>query len=338
MEGGSLDIVGVLLAHLQASSDGQTASLQSPVCSDSRGREEVAEADPKRLHHQSPSYDDGSLQQSASADARLRCQEVSSAGLSTTPSERSATAAGQPPGSDCQPSDQHTPPPTSSAASFTPLHMAAYKGHAELLPYLLQAGYAAATYDALHRTPLHYAALQGCQAFELPAGTLQEADTSAAASSGPASDTAGEDDQAQEAVAAARKAAHPVAVTGPSRLPWEALATHSSSESSTGCTAHSQRHAGSCSQHPSGRAIPGEAAGPLLPLDAGVMMPHVAAPGRGRALDARPAAVQWTGFMPRARVDFPGASELLMAAGTDVYAVDTYGRTALHYAAGEEPC
>ncbi|BDA43432.1 probable serine/threonine-protein phosphatase 6 regulatory ankyrin repeat subunit [Coccomyxa sp. Obi] len=341
VEGGSLDIVGVLLAYLRASSEGQTAPPQSPICSDahepSTGRGELAEAATKGQHHQSPASEDSSLQQHASQageDVRQRCREGSKAGLSVKSSQ---TAAGQQPVSDgpCQSSHQQTPPPTSSAASFTPLHMAAYKGHAELIPYLLQAGYTSATFDALHRTPLHYAALQGCQAFELPPSTLQQADSSGAP--GPASQIAGENDRTQEAGGAGGKAAQPFAGTGPSRLPWEAFATHSSN-GSTGCPAQPQRHAGGCQQQPSGRATPGEAAAgsaSLLPLTAGVMMQHVAAPGRqARGLDARPAAVQWTGLMPRARVDFPGASELLMAAGADVYAVDTYGRTALHYAAG----
>lgn len=217
--------------------------------------------------------------------------------------------------------------------------MAAYKGHAELIPYLLQAGYAAATFDALHRTPLHYAALQGCQAFEVPSGTLQQADT-VAAPSGLASETSAGNDRTQNVVGAAGKAAQPSTVAGLGRLQWEAFATHSSS-GSTGCRAQPQQHAGGCLQQPSGRArVPGEAAAgsaPLLPPTAGVMMPNEAAtPGRqARTLDVRPAAVQWTGLMPRARVDFSGASELLMAAGADVHAVDTYGRTALHYAAGE---
>lgn len=46
---------------------------------------------------------------------------------------------------------------------FTPLHLAARVGHAELVPLLLDAGYAADSLDNEGRTPLHCAAL-GSQA------------------------------------------------------------------------------------------------------------------------------------------------------------------------------
>ena len=59
--------------------------------------------------------------------------------------------------------------------------------------------------------------------------------------------------------------------------------------------------------------------------------PH-AAVAPGRACWQPP--LHWAGLMPRARTDYAGAAELLMVAGADVHAVDSFGCSALHYAAG----
>ena len=62
---------------------------------------------------------------------------------------------------DSPASDASSPLPTSLGIAFTPLHLAAQRGHAELVAYLLKADFAVDAADPAGRTPLHYAALAG---------------------------------------------------------------------------------------------------------------------------------------------------------------------------------
>ncbi|KAK9787854.1 hypothetical protein WJX73_009765 [Symbiochloris irregularis] len=58
---------------------------------------------------------------------------------------------------------------SSAESSFTPLHLAAQKGHASLIATLMQAGYHATDLAGDGRTPLHYAALGSGAGVALPA-------------------------------------------------------------------------------------------------------------------------------------------------------------------------
>lgn len=303
MEGGSPDIVGVLLVHKDSLGQSETASSPSEL-----------------------------------AQSAIFCNDTAAGDL-----QGQQDRSKRPGGSDPQ---QRTPhagdaaqsESAGSTASFTPLHVAAYKGHAELIPCLLQAGYAAGSLDTVRRTPLHYAALQGGRTFELPAGSQHETrfvappplpqSPSGVAPRGlhePTRCTADphtKDGPAKQIPAAA-------GLTGLLPDPLCRQLSRSSSSGSSCTTAQSLRPDGA---HPASSvaAAAGGASGPL-PAQ------YLAAHGQQARPGVLPAAVQWTGLMPRARLDYSGASELLLAAGADAHAVDLCGGTALHYAAGEQP-
>jgi hypothetical protein len=264
--------------------------------------------------------------------------------------------------------------------------MAAYKGHAELIPCVLQAGFTAAQLDLHGRTPLHYAALQGCQPFELLPGSsgqprdapaaaaaLQEtphaspgrSNSGAAAEPPDAEQLAVEEDRAI-ALASARLVADVFrglswqapgdgSLSPQDTLRYESLGSSSSSSSSgsAGVTSPPKEAplprsipsptrlppplpgpalasplADACWPQPAPRDVSSKAAPGLLPAAAPPQR-QLQPPGQ-----AWPAPSHWAGLMPRARIDYPGAAELLLVAGADVHVVDAFGCSAVHYAAG----
>ena len=362
VEGGSLDIVGVLLVHMQSLAGPQAAvaaplSASLPVPGHHASPPLAATGIAGQLPQASESVPSQATSTGAGAAAAAATSQSGSSSPTSAQQEKACLSAAEgiraseSPVSgtaSCGDKDgQQAAPCSLEECPCTPLHMAAYKGHAELMPYLLQAGYTASQMDEQRRTPLHYAAMQGCQPFsQLSRSDVQQPSQAHACSictgilgccSAPASAA-----QSIHAITACNDpsvVAHDCAVAAP----WASLLDRRDAPSSSGscaaasCSAQSPTSVGvrvdldcalhgshpscsSCSPAPLQRGTD-KTAGEKPPVPARIRLP-------GDAM------CQWTGLMPRVRQDYAGAAELLLVGGVDSTAVDSYGCTALHYAAG----
>lgn len=342
VEGGSLNIVTVLLVHLESLSPGQAPSASNSVPSEAAAGQASLGAKSCPTDEASAGCETPRTEPPGGEEHSAASVHPSRASEQHQPScDRDQTATGQVTSAESS--------GASSAGSFTPLHVAVYKGHAELIPYLLRAGFRVTAADSLRRTPLHYAAMQGCPAFEPPsamAALSLHPLPLAAAPEGP-----GDCEQATQSSDASDNSAHAaqsLCTAGPNLL----LAKSLSRQLSNGSSSSRGSSSGSSATQPGERledtmapplaasaphqtvASEGNRAQQQPQLPAQQAMQQVPAHGPGPAPGAWPAPVPWAGLMQRVRVDYAGAWELLMVAGADVSAVDAHQRTALHYAAG----
>ena len=160
VEGGSLDIVNLLLGELQKPQS--PAGSKSPVSSDSSLEARLASA-----CSLSEPGNPGSERDRASAPAAqpddtqydTPQNPASIAGHShKSRLSQHAAAAGQ----VCSSAPQS---PAGEKGAWgcvcNPLHIAALKGFSDLIPSLLGGGFSTGALDAFRRTPLHYAAMKG---------------------------------------------------------------------------------------------------------------------------------------------------------------------------------
>lgn len=223
-----------------------------------------------------------------------------------------------------------------------PVHIAALKGFSDLIPSLLGAGFSASAPDAYTRTPLHYAAMKGFVFFPAPSSDAQlpAAEPPSRPASGEQhsahhgqvqSDTkpegAGEQQQPSGGPAHAEEGLTPgytPSCSGDSEHSY-------TSQSSPAPLATPKVAPGSTSvplggPPPFAQLYPGTGASPYGSFSAlGVNAPHQYSAG------LTPPA-QYYG--PRATVAYGLTGDLLIEAGADGDAIDVWGCSALHYAAG----
>lgn len=315
VEGGSLDIVNLLLGELEAS------------CSS---------ADIQPDSHISP-------QTSLAARLSAACSLSTGKKQASQPAEQPEDEEYDPEkvydydlDEECHPQDcQHAggiagPPAAESGAqgyACNPMHVAALKGFSDLIPSLLGAGFLPDALDACKRTPLHYAAMKGYAFF--PAH--QPAPQQTPAQTGPSHEAAKSSDsqRAEE-----------------QQRPLGGQAEEDQSPRySTSCSGDSERSSssqGSLLTTPPTYSIPGAGAitpAPFSPppyggfgsMPPGAMNAQMAG-GRPPYGHGPPAATQYYG--PRATVAYTDTADLLLRAGAAADAIDAWGCTALHYAAG----
>jgi hypothetical protein len=332
VEGGSLDIVGVLLVHMQSmtalhsvSAPELDASADGALC----------------IQSLEESGSEDNLTSAAAPNCGQSHLSGSAMGITSACHAEGATAEGEQeatPVCACStPSDGSQPTGLQAGAHLecpcTPLHIAAFKGYAELIPYLLQAGYSARQADEQQRTPLHYAAMQDSQPVCLqrpseskhcwhPPACSSCADClhsssiagEISSSNGPA--TASDEAHGHAGKHSSSSNAGAGSSKGQTTMRPVVPYSRTNAPSQIGVSLTSLQ--GSISS-----AAGGQASGPQ------------GAGGPGAWLGT---AGQWAGLMPRVRTDFAGAAELLLVAGADGCVADVYGCSALHYAAGDHPC
>lgn len=217
----------------------------------------------------------------------------------------------------------------------TPLHVAALKGFSDLIPSLLGAGFSASALDALKRTPLHYAAMKGfaffpvqqpgTQAAARPPSAQQPADPSGEQCSPSLED---KDQHSPDDHACAKDSPRP----GHSPSSSTSSELSQSSQGTPAAPTPAQAGLGLGTSVPLGQPSPFippyGVPGGVLPGSVG--MPCAGAPPSYTA--GGPAAAQYHG--PRATVAYGFTADLLLEAGADADAVDMWGCSALHYAAG----
>ena len=222
-----------------------------------------------------------------------------------------------------------------SHGACTPLHIAALKGFSDLIPSLLSAGFSASALDACKRTPLHYAAMKGfaffpvqqpgTQAAARPPSAQQPADPNQEQSSPPLEDK----DQRSPDDHACAKESPP-----PGHSPSSSTSSELSHSSQGTPAAPTPAQAGLST----GTSVPPGQPPPFVPpyggpggvLPGSMGMPCAGAPPPYTA--GGPAAAQYHG--PRATEAYGFTADLLLEAGADADAVDMWGCSALHYAAG----
>ena len=315
VEGGSLDIVKLLLTELRASGPSTNAAgqLKKDRTGVSSKPSEESEYDPEHA----PPLDLGeplSLQDSQS----LADEHVQSA--RERPADGKATSSGV----------------------CNPVHIAALKGFSDLIPSLLGAGFSASAPDAYKRTPLHYAAMKGFAFFPAQASGAQP----------PASEPSSRPDLEEKLSAQHGQVQSEVKPEGAgsqqqsssSQAHAEECLTPGYTPSCSGDSEHSYTSQGSPAPlaapkvAPAGSAVPlGAPLPPAQPYaNTGVTsygslsMPGSSAPHQYSA--GLPAPAQYYG--PRATVAYGLTADLLIEAGADADAIDMWGCSSLHYAAG----
>ena len=237
------------------------------------------------------------------------------------------------------------PPSDGKAASSgacNPVHIAALKGFSDLIPSLLGAGFSASAPDAYKRTPLHYAAMKGFAFFPAQNSGTQP----------PASEPSSRPDLGEKHSAQHGQVPNDVKPEGAgtqqqpssSQAHAEECLTPGYTPSCSGDSERSYTSQGSPAPlaapkvAPVGASVPLGAAPPSAQpfANTGVMsygssnMPGVSAPHPYSA--GLPAPAQYYG--PRATVAYGLTADLLIEAGADADAIDMWGCSALHYAAG----
>ena len=328
VEGGSLDIVKLLLSELHASGPLKDCSGQQSSAGIVHGTAEAslgqegyaastqqseAEYDPEQAHHLE--CGDSSAPQGSQDSLREHVQRAR-----VRLSDRKAA----------------------SVSVCNPVHVAALKGFSDLLPSLLGAGFSASAPDAYKRTPLHYAAMKGFAFFPAHhSGTQMPApEPSSRPDSGEqhsAQHSQGQGDVKPEG------ASNQQQVVG-SQAHAEGCLTPGCTPSCSGDSEHSYASPGSSAPSampivaPAGTCVAPGGPPPFAQPHAGTgsmsygssSMPGVGTPHPYSA--GLPAPTQYYG--PRATVAYGLTADLLLEAGADADAIDMWGCSALHYAAG----
>jgi len=330
VEGGSLDIVKLLLSELQAL--GPSAGLAAHVSSASA----VGDAYP-------PSTEKAVMKR------RSEPSEDTEGDPEQTPILENGDAASpqgsQDTGSEAlQGTAEHLPIRRAvSSGLCNPIHIAALKGFSDLIPSLLRAGFSASAPDAYKRTPLHYAAMKGFAFF--PA---HQSGTQPAAPHNPASPGSGEPHSAQASQAQSTAKAEGTddeQQSSGGQAHAEECLSPGYSPSCSGDSEHSYSSQGSPPPSPIPEGAPQDS---LMPPG----VPPSYAPSYGRVgtvphgrvgmqgvgalppySTGLPSPTQYYG--PRATVAYGCTADLLIEAGADADAIDMWGCSVLHYAAGK---
>lgn len=229
-----------------------------------------------------------------------------------------------------------------SSRLCNPIHIAALKGFSDLIPSLLEAGFSASAPDAYKRTPLHYAAMKGFSFFPAHQSGAQPAAPHNSASPGSGEPHSAQASQAHSTAKAEGTDDQQQSSGGQAHA--EECLSPGYSPSCSGDSEHSYSSQGS--PPPSATpesAPPGSLMPPGVPpsyapsyggagklLYGGVGMQGVGAPPPYST--GLPSPTQYYG--PRATVAYGFTADLLIEAGADADAIDMWGCSALHYAAG----
>ena len=229
-----------------------------------------------------------------------------------------------------------------SSGVCNPVHVAALKGFTDLLPSLLGAGFSASAPDAYKRTPLHYAAMKGYAFFPAhPSGAQVPAPE-------PSTGPDAEDQHSTQHGQVHSDVKPEEASIQQQSVGSQGCLTLGCTPSCSGDSEHSYISPGSPGTSappkvaPAGTCVPPRVTSPLAQPYAGTgstpyggsSMPGVGAPYPYSA--GLPAPTQYYG--PRATVAYGLTADLLLEAGADADAIDVWGCSALHYAAGMCRC
>ena len=335
VEGGSLDIVNLLLGELRkppslagskpsVSLDSSLEARLATVCSLSKPGTPGIAGEHALASAAQPDHIQGDPPQNP----------ASTAGHSHKPQpSQHAAAAGEP----CSSATRSSAGEKGAwGCVCNPLHIAALKGYSDLIPSLLGGGFSASALDAFRRTPLHYAAMKGFSFFPasqpgaqppaVPApGNHSNPEPSCEQGCRPGPD-------ASESTAGPQQAGSGQAEETP-------LPSHSPSSSFD--SERSISSAGVLQPAPDTQAAPSilAPARPALALPcigSGLTPLRSASPQLAGApppySEALPAAAQYYG--PRATVVYDLTADLLLEAGAAADSIDAWGCSALHYAAG----
>ena len=332
VEGGSLDIVNVLLGELHKPQS--PAGSKLAVSSDSSLEAQLATACSVNGFG---SPDSAREHASASAVQPDDAQHV--------PLQTSASTAGHPhrsrpdqpaaaAGEACSSALQSSAGEKGAwGCACAPLHIAALKGYSDLIPSLLGGGFSASTLDAFGRTPLHYAAMKGFSFF--PASQPGAQPPADPASGNHSHSEPSCEQGCRPGLNGSESTAAPLQMGstegGKAPLPSHSPSSSFDSERSTSSTGSPQpasdTQAASSTPTPARPALTLPCAGPGLPPLSSAS-PQLPLPYSA----ALPAAAQYYG--PRATVAYDLTADLLLEAGAAADSIDAWGCSALHYAAG----
>ena len=317
VEGGSLDIVKLLLSELQASSllKLSAGELSKEGITVSSQQSEESEYGPQRT-------------------PPLALGEPSSLQDSQDPKAEHVQSV-RDPLSDGK---------AVSSGVCNPVHIAALKGFSDLVPSLLGAGFSASAPDAYKRTPLHYAAMKGFAFFPAHTSGAQPPASEPASRPHSGEHSAQHGQHGQVPGDVKPEGAGPQQQPSSSQAHAEECLTPGYTPSCSGDSEHSYTSQGSPAPLAAPKVVPAGTTAPLgappssaqpyagtATLSYGSQgMPGVSAPHPYSA--GLPAPAQYYG--PRATVAYGLTADLLIEAGANADAIDMWGCSALHYAAG----